>query len=63
MSILLADIDATCSSLGHHAGDKYYAEEDAIQSLKVKKNFIYFYFTIYLLTIILAFNLDPPTRQ
>lgn len=35
MSILLADIDATCSSLGHHAGNKYYAEDDAIQSLKV----------------------------
>lgn len=35
MSILLADIDATCSGLGHHAGNKYYAEDDAIQSLKV----------------------------
>lgn len=37
MSILLADIDATCSSLGYHDGSKYYIEDDAIQSLKVNK--------------------------
>ena len=36
MSILLADIDATCSILGFHDGNKYYAEKDALQSLKVK---------------------------
>lgn len=36
MSILLADINATCSSLGRHDGNKYYIEEDAIQSLKVR---------------------------
>lgn len=35
MSILLADIDATCSSLGYHDGNKYLIEEDALQSLKV----------------------------
>lgn len=35
MSILLADIDATCSGLGYHDGNKYYMEEDALQSLKV----------------------------
>lgn len=35
MSILLADIDATCSSLGYYDGSKYYIETDAIQCLKV----------------------------
>ncbi|XP_055604879.1 protein timeless homolog [Uranotaenia lowii] len=34
MSILLADIDATCSSLGWDDGSKYYMEPDAIQGLK-----------------------------
>ncbi|KAG5666559.1 hypothetical protein PVAND_014577 [Polypedilum vanderplanki] len=34
MSILLADIDATCSNLGYHDGNKYYIEDDTIQSLK-----------------------------
>lgn len=33
--MLLADIDATCSGLGCHDGNKYYIEKDAIQSLKV----------------------------
>lgn len=37
MSILLADIDATCSSLGYHDGNKYFIEEDALQSLKVSE--------------------------
>jgi timeless len=35
MSLLLADIDATCSSLGCYDGNKYYAEGDAVQGLKV----------------------------
>jgi timeless len=35
MSILLADIDATCSNLGYHDGSKYYIEDDTLQSLKV----------------------------
>ena len=35
MSILLADIDATCSSLGYNDGSKYNIEDDALQSLKV----------------------------
>jgi hypothetical protein len=35
MSILLADIDATCASLGYNDGSKYYIEDDALQSLKV----------------------------
>lgn len=35
MSILLADIDATCSALGIFTGDKYIAEPDALQGLKV----------------------------
>ncbi|XP_058811331.1 protein timeless homolog [Topomyia yanbarensis] len=34
MSILLADIDATCSSLGWDDGCKYHMEPDAIQGLK-----------------------------
>lgn len=34
MSILLADIDATCSSLGWDDGCKYHMESDAIQGLK-----------------------------
>lgn len=39
MSILLADIDATCSVLGRHDGNKYYIQEDTVQSLKVKYYF------------------------
>lgn len=39
MSVLLADIDATCSSLGFHDGTKYYKDEDTMQSLKVNKYF------------------------
>ncbi|KAG5673723.1 hypothetical protein PVAND_003743 [Polypedilum vanderplanki] len=34
MSILLSDIDATCASLGFHDKDKYYIENDTLQSLK-----------------------------
>lgn len=34
MSILLADIDATCAALGYSDGNKYLAEPDAIQGLK-----------------------------
>jgi hypothetical protein len=44
MSILLADIDATCSSLGYHDGTKYLIEEDALQSLKVR----YYFFKKYI---------------
>lgn len=47
MSILLADIDATCSNLGYHDGDKYYIEDDTLQSLKVRKNYCEkFYFNL-----------------
>lgn len=35
MSILLADIDATCAALGYNDGIKYQADPDAIQGLKV----------------------------
>lgn len=35
MSILLADIDATCAALGYDDGIKYQADPDAIQGLKV----------------------------
>lgn len=35
MSILLADIDATCSGLGKYDGNQYYAAPDVLQSLKV----------------------------
>lgn len=41
MSILLADIDATCSGLGFHDGHKYYTANDAAQSLKVNIFFLY----------------------
>ncbi|XP_055901939.1 protein timeless homolog [Eupeodes corollae] len=34
MSILLADIDATCAALGYSDGNKYLAEPDALQGLK-----------------------------
>ncbi|XP_031631724.1 protein timeless homolog [Contarinia nasturtii] len=34
MSIMLADIDATCASLGYYDGKKYVAEPDALQGLK-----------------------------
>lgn len=53
MSILLADIDATCASLGYNDGSKYYIEEDALQSLKVSykkeiltRKIIYFLYSI-----------------
>lgn len=39
MSILLADIDATCSGLGNYDGNQYYAAPDALQSLKVITKF------------------------
>lgn len=35
MSVLLADIDATCAALGYNDGIKYQADPDAIQGLKV----------------------------
>lgn len=35
MSILIADIDATCASLGYCDGKKYHAEPDCLQGLKV----------------------------
>lgn len=35
MSVLLADIDATCAALGYDDGIKYQADPDAIQGLKV----------------------------
>jgi hypothetical protein len=35
MSYLLADIDATCSSLGNFDGNLYYISDDSISSLKV----------------------------
>lgn len=35
MSIVLADIDATCASLGYYDGKTYVPEPDALQGLKV----------------------------
>lgn len=35
MSILLADIDATCAALGFNDGNVYHFEDDALQGLKV----------------------------
>lgn len=64
MSILLADIDATCSSLGRYDGSKYYIEDDAIQSLKVKWKIIYLHVYLFFdshFFIILAFDLDSST--
>lgn len=58
MSILLADIDATCSSLGQYDGNKYIIQFDAIQSLKVKIIIFCYLQLIYLVHFILAFNLD-----
>lgn len=37
MSIMLADIDATCASLGYYDGKTYVPEPDALQGLKVIK--------------------------
>lgn len=37
---MLADIDATCASLGYYDGSKYIPEPDALQGLKVRA--IYF---------------------
>ena len=39
MSLLLADIDATCAALGYSDGQRYQAEPDAIQGLKVNCQF------------------------
>lgn len=39
MSIMLADIDATCASLGYYDGKNYVPESDALQALKVKNKF------------------------
>lgn len=38
MSILLADIDATCAALGFNDGNVYHFEDDALQGLKVSEN-------------------------
>lgn len=35
MSVMLADIDATCASLGYYDGKNYVPEPDALQGLKV----------------------------
>lgn len=35
MATLLTDLDATCANLGYHEPDRYYAEPDALQNLKV----------------------------
>lgn len=40
MSVMLADIDATCASLGYHDGKNYIPEPDALQGLKVRSLFI-----------------------
>lgn len=42
MSIMLADIDATCASLGYYDGKIYIPEPDALQALKVSVVFDYF---------------------
>ncbi|XP_023158675.1 protein timeless homolog [Ceratitis capitata] len=34
MSVLLADIDATCAALGYYDNDRYLAEPDALQGLR-----------------------------
>lgn len=35
MSTIIADIDATCASLGYFDGKKYISDPDALQGLKV----------------------------
>lgn len=35
MSTIIADIDATCASLGYFDGNKYVTDPDALQGLKV----------------------------
>lgn len=40
MSIMLADIDATCASLGYYDGKNYVPEADALPGLKVKFRFL-----------------------
>lgn len=39
MSVLLADIDATCAALGVSDGNRYQAEPDAAEGLKVKLSY------------------------
>lgn len=42
--MLLADIDATCSSIGYFDGTKYYIEDDTLQSLKVRRTHHHYYY-------------------
>lgn len=39
MSALLADIDATCASLGYYDGTTYHPESDSLQGLKVRSTY------------------------
>lgn len=38
MSVMLADIDATCASLGYYDGKNYVPEPGALQGLKVNSS-------------------------
>lgn len=50
MSVLLADIDATCASLGYNDGTTYHIEADSLQGLKVSFLFVVvFYIRNFLL--------------
>lgn len=52
--MMLADIDATCASLGYYDGSKYIPEPDALQGLKVSA--ISFFITyIWISSLIIQF--------
>lgn len=44
MSVILADIDATCASLGYNDGTRYHVESDSLQGLKVRFYFPHSHF-------------------
>lgn len=52
MSTILADVDATCASLGYFDGNKYVADFNALQGLKVSQHVL----QLSILSIIFQFS-------
>lgn len=70
MSIMLADIDATCASLGFYDGENYIPEPDALQGLKVRSICFFFVdfssflsFESWILCYFAAFSVDFASRR
>lgn len=64
MSSMLADIDATCASLGYDDGSQYIADPEALAGLKVVFTVIIRDISFYLCLLchLLASYLDNATR-